>query len=512
MLEFGQRSTHRTIPQFWGQFGKLDYWAIAIIGILGIMRLPEPLFADQAIFLVAGKAIQSGAILYRDFWDVKPPGIFGIFTLAGTLFGFNEIGVHLFDLLWMLGLACGLRLTLARTFSRVWIAQIVPWMTVGTYFAVIGPAQQMQVESLVGLPLYFAVWFNIQAAQQPDRRSRWLMLSGIMGGIVLLFKLIFLPILIAFWSIYLFHIIRHRHQKLLPALWQTTWPLALGIMLPIVPVVLYWLATGTLNEAVYTMIQHPPKMVQQLPKKPIKGLITAMAWAVRKFFPLIVLSGLAIGYSRRRLDLLTTQMIAWLGLGFAMIVAQSQSWWQYHFLLFLVPISILAATGIDRLLESPQRWRRTMVTAGLAWLVVINLVAIGWTGGLMVQSGFNLTPAGQQRYQSLSYSRYGVALEETAFLKQPGSLPGNIYVIGEPIFYLLADRAQAVPLLGCVPEILLTEQWTALMSQLTAAKPPYIFVASDFADPIPDRFMQFLPQMYQQIRQSDAGKWFQLIG
>jgi hypothetical protein len=492
------------------QFSKLDYWMIAIIGLLGIMRLPEPLFGDQAIFLVAGKAIRSGAILYRDFWDVKPPGIYGVFTLAGILFGFNEIGMHLFDLLWMLGLACGLRLTLATAFTRPWIAQILPWMAVGSYFALLSPPQQMQVESLVGLPLYFAAWFNIQAALQPERKSRWLLLSGIMGGIVLLFKLIYLPILVAFWLIYLLHIIIRQHQKPLPALWQTAWPLFLGVMLPIGPVILYWLATGSLNEAIYTMIQHPPKMVQQLPKKTIKQLMQSTFWAVRKFFPLMVLSGFAIRYSIRRLNLLNMQMLAWLGLGCAMILAQTQSWWNYHFMLLVVPLSVLAANGIDCLLQSTQRQRQAIVTASLAWLVVVNLVAIGWTGSLMVRSGFDLTQAGQRRYQSLSSHWYQTAITETAFLKAPGSLPGDIYVIGESIFYVLADRGQAVPLLGCVPEIFLKEQWFELISQLQVAKPPYLFVASDYTEPIPDHFMQFLTSTYRPIHQSEAGTWYQM--
>jgi hypothetical protein len=493
----------------------LDYGAIGMIGLLGILRLPEPLWGDQALFLLAGKAIQSGAMLYRDFWDVKQPGIYGVFTLAGAAFGFDEIGAHLFDGLWMLTLAIGLRVTLAQAFSRPWIGQILPWMTVGTYFAMIDARQQMQVESLVGLPLYFVVWCCLQATRQPDRQFRWLTLAGIMGGIVLLFKLIYLPLLVAFWFIYLLHRVIRQKEPIFGVIWRSFWPLCLGVMLPIVPVVIYWGVTGTLDIAVYTMIQHPPKMVQFLLKKPIQALADAIGWSRRKFFPLLVLSGFGIVYSGRRWqglkgNLLTVYMLAWLGLGFGMILAQSQSWWNYHFLLFLVPLSVLAAQGVDYLLQQRQRWQRLVVAGCLGWLVVANLMTVGWVTALKLRSGFDFSFEGRQRYHALVSSRYQSAIAETQFLKEPGSLPGDVYVIGEPIFYLLADRAQAVPLIGWISEMLLPEQWTELQAQLTAAQPPYVFVAADHLSNVSPRFMQFLTGMYKPLRQSDAGVWYQL--
>jgi hypothetical protein len=504
----GHRAWLKSSADFVGS--RMDAIAFGLIGLLALMRLPEPLFGDQALFLVGGKAIQSGALLYRDFWDVKPPGIYGVFTLAGTLFGFNEIGLHWFDCLWMLGLACTLRLTLAHHFSQRWIAQILPWIAVGGYFSILGPAQQMQVESLIGLPLYLVIWFNLKASQQPAHRTRWLILSGVMGGIVLLFKLIYLPILVGFWLIDLLHVIVRQHQQPLPALFQTVWPLLLGILLPIGPVMLYLISAGTLNEAMYTMFQHPPKMVRELPKQPLKLLAQVIFWVFRKFLPLIILSGFAIRYSIRRMDLLTVQMTAWLGLGSVMILAQTQSWWNYHWMLLLVPLSVLGAIGIDRLGQSTLRQRRTIIAASLAYLIGLNLLALGWTGSLMVRSGFDLTPAGQRRYQVLSSPWYKTAIEEVAFLKQADSRPGDIYVIGESIFYVLSERGQALPLPGCVPQIFLQSQWAELVDQLNAAKPPYVFVASDYTDPIPKHFMPVLTSMYRPLRQSAAGTWYEI--
>jgi hypothetical protein len=507
-------------------------WAIALtIGstvLLGLMRLPEPLWGDQALFLVGGQAIRDGALLYRDFWDLKQPGIYGLYALAGSLFGFNTVGMHLVDWLWMGTLALVLRSTLKHTFKRSGIADLLPWLCVGTYFAVIDSRQQMQIESLMGLPIYLAIWCNIQAAQQPAKRWRWLMLSGIAGGVVILFKLVYLPLLCALWLVYLVHQLRQSRglpwgtlgqpawQPMVRVLWQTTWPLAIGLMLPLLPVIGYWAATHTLDIAWYTQLQHPAKMMQGLPAKPIKVLIVAIGWAVMRFFPLVLLAGYALSQMRHRLNLLTTQLIVWLGLGLAMIVAQGQSWWTYHFLLLLVPVSILAAYGLDRLL-AVQRGLKQILARRLAlfcvsWLVLLNLWAIGDMGKIMTRSGLPLTPASQLQYQLLKAPLYRELAHDMEFLKQPGTRPGKIYVIGNPVAYVLADRQQAVPLLGWISEMLLPEQWQELASQLTVAHPNYLYVMREHDHLIDPAFRQFLTTHYAPVQTLDFGTWYQLNG
>ncbi len=505
-------------------------WAIALTicstVLLGLMRLPEPLWGDQALFLVGGQAIRDGALLYRDFWDLKQPGIYGLYALAGSLFGFNGIGAHLVDLVWMGTLALVLRSTLKTQFNRSSIADLLPWLCVGTYFAVIDSRQQMQVESLVGLPIYLAIWCNLQAAQQPAKRWRWLMLSGIAGGVVVLFKLIYLPLLCALWLTYLLD--QLRRSRALPwgtlgqtaarpmarILWQTTWPLTIGLMLPLLPVIGYWAATQMLDLAWYTQLQHPAKMMQGLPAKPIKVLIRAMGWAVVRFFPIVLLASYALTQMRHRLNLLTTQLIVWLGLGLAMIVAQGQSWWTYHLLLLLVPVSILAADGLDRLLAANRGLKRILARRlalfCVSWLVLLNLWAIGDMGQIMARSGLPLTPTSQLQYQLHKSSIYREVAAEVAFLQEPGARPGDIYVMGNPLFHLLSDRRQAVPLIGWIPEMLLPEQWQQLAQQLTLAQPNYLYTTDaevSFMGPI---FTQFLQQHYTPVRHSAIGTWHEL--
>ena len=48
---------------------------------------------------------------------------------------------------------------------------------------------------------------------------------------------------------------------------------------------------------------------------------------------------------RRGWDLLTAALIAWIGVGLPLIWFQVIGWWQYHYLLLLVPLGLLATQG-----------------------------------------------------------------------------------------------------------------------------------------------------------------------
>jgi hypothetical protein len=380
----------------------------------------------------------------------------------------------------------------------------------------------MQVESLMGLPLYLVVWFTLKASQQPQSRWRWLTLSGLMGGIVLLFKLIYLPLLLSLWSVYLAHCLLRQRQSLVPALWQTSWPLAVGTLLPIVPVLLYWQSQGMLVEVFYVLVQYPSKLVQTLAPRPISGLLKSVAWFGREFFPILVLAGFGLYRSIQYLQLFTAQLIVWLVLSLGMILLQSQSWWTYHFMLLLVPLTILAGYGIDWLIDAvrlPQsqgyvyrQYWKVLLAGCLVGLAGVQLCALAIVGGNMLQSALPLTPTMQLQYQIHAAPSYRATHQDVQFIQQPESLPGPIYVVGNPIVYLLADRLQAVPLQGWIPEMLLPEQWRQLESQLLAAQPNYIFVAREDDRRLDQQFKAFVEQHYAVAQINEFSTWYQIRG
>ena len=493
------------------RYGEIS--VIAIVIFLALLRVPEPFWVDQVPFMLYAEQFAKGALLYRDFWDIKPPGIYGVYLIAGKMFGFTGVGMHLFDGFWMIALAAMLRLTLAQYFTRSWIAILLPWLSAGVYFSVLDPNDQMQVETLIGLPMYTLVWCTWQAIQHPKTRWRWLFLSGIAGGIILLFKLIFLPLIVGLWLVYLLHALVKQKQPWVMAVVNSVVPVLLGISMPIIPVLLYWASTGMLGDAFYTMVQHPVIMVKNLPKKPFMTLIKSIFSWFRRFAPLTVLSVLAIVRMIRtkKLDYLMIQMIVWLGLGLITISIQTQSWWRYHFFLLLVPIVVLAAKGIDLALQSPsRRWDRGLVAVCLLGIVGFNVLAVGKMGLAMTRSGFPFAPETQLAYQTQLSPTYALAEQEVKFVNEPGRKPGPIYVIGDPTLYVLSNRTQAIPLLGTISAILLPDQWTLMQTQLKTARPAYLYIVNDDVQYIPAEFFEFLKQMYSPARKTIGGNWYEI--
>ncbi|MBV9168998.1 MAG: glycosyltransferase family 39 protein [Chloroflexi bacterium] len=59
--------------------------AAAIIALISFAELALPLSTDQALYSFIGRAIHHGAVPYRDFTDLKPPGIFYVRAILDAL-------------------------------------------------------------------------------------------------------------------------------------------------------------------------------------------------------------------------------------------------------------------------------------------------------------------------------------------------------------------------------------------------------------------------------------------
>src|ERR1700752_3958076 len=75
------------------------------VAILGAVHLPTPLHGDAVLYQAGARRMTDGATLYRDFWDLKQPGIYLFHGVAGVLFGFGEFGLHGLELLVHLAIA-----------------------------------------------------------------------------------------------------------------------------------------------------------------------------------------------------------------------------------------------------------------------------------------------------------------------------------------------------------------------------------------------------------------------
>lgn len=122
------------------------------------------------MFLVYSKEIADGAVLYRDVWDIKQPGIFIFYLLGGKFFGFSEFGVHLLELIYWLSLSFILIFGLRKYFANQLFVLLTPLFTIGIYYSVSGSLHLTQVEGLVSFPLFMSLWFCHKFLDGPGKK------------------------------------------------------------------------------------------------------------------------------------------------------------------------------------------------------------------------------------------------------------------------------------------------------------------------------------------------------
>jgi hypothetical protein len=240
------------------KLNKVDFIVLIAIVIIGLVHLPFPFDGDQAFFRLGAWEMQQGKVLYRDFWDIKQPGIFCFYFLAGNLFGFDEIGIHVFELIYMVFFSIILQLTLKSYFRHQLIASLVPLLTVGVYYVVSGAWHLTQVEALVGFPLFLCLWLTFKSFKNEGKpRFYLLLMSGFVGGIVLLFKLLLLLILLSFWLTIFMYSLLIKGERIQKIFIETCLPIFIGIIFPLLVVASYFIWTNSFSIVYQTFFIYP---------------------------------------------------------------------------------------------------------------------------------------------------------------------------------------------------------------------------------------------------------------
>lgn len=268
----------------------------------GVTKLHHPLVEDPTLFLMGAQTIAAGGVLYRDFWDIKPPGIFLWYLAGGTLFGFSDMGMHWFDLLYQCAFAAVMIFSL-RPLVGPRAAALAAVFTVGWYYAFSNVAQ-FHLEPLVQLPIFLtlAALARSRASSTP---ARWVFLAGLGTGVVIIFKPVLCLIPFALWLLW----IRRGRERLLAGL---------GAAVPPVLTLLWFAAQGAVPDLLEAVLRAPVEIVVEQGSHPLDhlALLGLMRW-LKRASGLIVL-GVAAFYFRR--DRLTASCLTWVLTGVAAIL------------------------------------------------------------------------------------------------------------------------------------------------------------------------------------------------
>ena len=429
------------------------------------------------MFLIGAKEMARGAVLYRDFWDLKQPGIFDFYDVAGMLGGFTALSVHALELAYLLVFAGVLTYALSRSQTLAPAATLAPLFAIVPYYLVSGSPQQLQVEGLAGFPIFLSAWLACEGTQRSGRaRDAAFLAAGFAAGCALVLKLVFAPLLIAlFITALAFPSGTYRPS------WRTGFEAATalvgGAALPVLATLATLAYGGALGIALDTWLTIPPRIVRTLPLQNVSILAGGIEWFVRGYAAVIVLAvaGIVILARSGNFDALTRCFAVWIVAAAGTILAQRTSWWEYQWLLASVPLGTLAAAGFVALARAPRRIANAVVLA-LALLLGLGPARTEVRKiGVLAKHHFALDTENRERYREDVSAAYAGVRADAALLPAGA----DVYVMGNPMYYVVTGRVQPLVLNGWSLELLLPEERAELVREFRAHAPQFVYISDD---------------------------------
>ena len=493
----------------------LSVAAVALVAVIGASRLFDPFSGDQALFLVGAKTLHAGGVLYRDYWDIKQPGIFAFFLAAGTLFGFTQIGAHAFDLLWQTAFAVALVVGLRGAFRDPRWAAFAPLAVVGSTYAGSSPWHLLQVEELVGFPIFVCIWAAGAAEPRRSVSVGLAFVSGFAAGLVLLFKFLLAPVVIAVTIAITFRT-RTASSASGPTRFWFMW--LLGILVPPALYAGYAFTTGSFKISIETAFAVPFQIAAFAAHAPLSRLNDSALRLLLYFRGIIALAVIgAVTKGNPEMRPWRGACLAWIVAAFAVILLQIQSWWQYHFVLLVPPIGILATFGAaflgERVARGGRRGLVALAASGVVAYIAVPLPqgGIGTVLRVAKERPF-ASVAALQRYRVATSTEYAGAVVDAALPLRANSDLGPIYVFGNPLVYVLAKRPQAIAMTSWASYLDPPPIWARLDTELSDIRPNYIFVMNDRSDDISGarspKIAATLSREYVEAAHTPDGTWY----
>jgi hypothetical protein len=496
--------------------------ALAVIALVGVSRLPEPLYGDPALFALGAKEVAHGSTLYRDWWDFKQPGIFVVYLVAGEVFGYTAIGLHVFGLVVQLLVALVVGLWAVRRFGP-WLGALFPLLAVGLLFVTASDQNEyLMVEGLIGIVIFGGL---VLADPTVPSRHHTLPLvgAGVLAGTVVLFKLTYGLLPLAFWAV---------GSALLkpPEGWakrrRYLSRLAGGALVPLLVFLVWSLVTGAVGDVWYAFVEFPRAVVRYSPESHDRTLLvkTFKDYGVL-YAPVIALAVVGLWSVvwpwppwRRGASFVDVAMVTWLLGGIPLVIAQL--WFPYHAYLLAVPTAYLCVVGVR---EVSHRWwpgwggvTKVAVVAAVAVLALGPVRRYGKYVSDLADHGFAIERADRERFQLARNTDTALLEHEDDVLERldPGS--GDIFAWGNPYLYLVTGRLQHGRINGDYPEQLVPKLYDEWIQMIQSNPPRALFVQSGWwRTKLPQhspKAWEAIQENYQVASESPAGTWYVLRG
>jgi len=232
--------------------GLLSILALVFIFITSISRIVlagNPMSRDEGTYGYLGSLAAKGQTPYLDFYEMKPPMLFYLYGLGGSLFGFTDLGLRFFGLLLNLCSSLLVFLILRKYISKHFAlvaAAFFSLLSLNPFAFGFAMVAEHLINTLVLVSLYLVHKSN-------DRKGfLYVLLAGTTFATAILTK----QTAILFSPVFLLCFILARQQK--PWLMQCI-QFAAGVLIPVTLLAIVFAINGAFSEAMYWLTTYPAK-------------------------------------------------------------------------------------------------------------------------------------------------------------------------------------------------------------------------------------------------------------
>jgi hypothetical protein len=224
-------------------------WLLAGIALVLLRALPSlryPLGRDQATYCVVAQGLLHGQLLYRDLWDIKPPGIFYIYAVIVKIFGPVMWSIGIVDILWLLAISICIFYFAKRYLGAP--AAAIAMVSSALWHCSWGYVHAAQSETFMALFVFLA-YFVLMSNQREHWRGN--VAAGLLCGAAFWVKYnsaAFFPALAFLPYLDLSHFDQHPRRLQLSVPWrvwfQRTLVIVAGFLIMVVAVLAYFWSVG----------------------------------------------------------------------------------------------------------------------------------------------------------------------------------------------------------------------------------------------------------------------------
>jgi hypothetical protein len=396
----------RAVRRPWSLFAVL----VIVLAVLRSASLAHgAMDNDEALWTLCGRLLLRGAVPYVDFVDHKPPLLFYLYALFGTLGGGSLIAIHGLVLLWVACSALVLGAVVREHGTkREAAATALAYALLSSCNAVSGSS-----EILADLPIAIACLFAVKGARG---RGGFFFLAGAFASLAALIRpqSVLVGIAIAGWIV--FERVRREQRSWLAGLSA----FAIGTATPIAATVALFYAAGALGALWEWNVQRnfgypaPADWGMLLLESALVCVALGAGWAWwlagRRIWG--GLRGLLPGKAPEAPTVVLGSLLALTGM---ISVCIGRRFYHHYFLQLALPLSLLAGPRVAALFEPTVR---RGVRRALAMAMIVP--ALGFAIGNWARAGLGRYPDQDPRSQAL-----------VEWLKSPEAPAGRIALWGD---------------------------------------------------------------------------------